>query len=90
MCKCTNTTGFALAMQNAVEVEKKTGIKQAIFTKNEQTYFGKLAAVKKMTDICCYYLTSGEEIEIKKPDEKVEEKVETKPDSTKDKVETKK
>lgn len=66
MCNCTNTSGFAQAMQNAVAMEKKTGKAQAVFTLGGQSYFGEKEAVSKQSGICCYYLTSGEEILVPK------------------------
>lgn len=75
-CNCTQTDGFAKAMQNARATEIKTGTPQAVFVLKESktAYYGALNSVKKRTDICCYYLTSGEEIEMKEktePSEKV-------------------
>jgi len=67
MCNCNKTDGYAKAMSNAVNVEKNTGIKQAVFIdKSTKTaYFGAESQVKKRTDICCYTLTNGKEIQIK-------------------------
>ena len=64
MCKCTQTDGYVQAMQNAISLEKKTGNEQAVFTKNGISYFGNREAVAKEKGICCYILTTGEEIQI--------------------------
>lgn len=67
MCKCTQTDGYVQAMQNAKSVEKKTGVEQAVFIQNGISYFGKREDVAKQEGICCYILTSGEEIQIENP-----------------------
>lgn len=66
MCNCTKTSSFAQAMENAVSVEKRTGVAQAVFTLDGTSYFGKKEAVQAMANICCYYLITGEEIKIEK------------------------
>lgn len=71
MCKnCNQTDGYAQAMQNAVSIEKRTGIEQAVFTKNGVSYFGARTEVAKQEGICCYILTTGEEIKIEAKAEK--------------------
>lgn len=70
MCKCTQTDGYVQAMQNAKSVEKKTGVEQAVFIQNGISYFGKREDVAKQEGICCYILTSGEEIKIETKSEK--------------------
>ena len=71
MCKnCNQTDGYAQAMQNAVSIEKRTGIEQAVFTKNGVSYFGARTEVAKQEGICCYILITGEEIKIEAKAEK--------------------
>lgn len=71
MCKnCNQTDGYAQAMQNAVSIEKRTGVEQAVFTKNGISYFGARTEVAKQEGICCYILTTGEEIKIEAKAEK--------------------
>lgn len=71
MCKnCNQTDGYAQAMQNAVSIEKRTGVEQAVFTKNGVSYFGARTEVAKQEGICCYILTTGEEIKIEAKAEK--------------------
>lgn len=66
MCDCTNTSDFAKAMESAKIVEKKTGKPQAVYTRKEtgRSFFGTEEYVKTVEGICCYYLTSGAEIQI--------------------------
>lgn len=64
MCKCNQTDGYVQALQNAISVEKKTGVEQAVFIKNGKSFFGNREDVAKVEGICCYILTTGEEIEI--------------------------
>lgn len=65
-CNCTKTDGFAKAMENARSTENKTGVTQAVFVNKitKTAYYGAESAIKKMTDICCYYLTDGREVTI--------------------------
>lgn len=74
MCvQCNKTDGYVQAVQNAISVQKNTGIEQAIFIKNGISYFGNRESVAKESGICCYILTTGEEIKIE-VSEPIEEK----------------
>ena len=81
MCKnCNQTDGYAQAMQNAVSIEKRTGVEQAVFTMNGVSYFGARKEVAKQEGICCYILTTGEEIKIKIKAETEKKKANPKPE----------